>query len=692
MKPVVLLFFIFTFASGKAQNNTIDFVRLAATITPDTVTKEIHGNVLYNFLQSDNTDSIYIDAKNINVLEFRLNGRKREVFNDGKRIGFRAPKKNGEHKVRLAYMAQPKQALYFVGFDDSIKGNEQIWTQGQGKYTSHWLPSFDDMTEKVEVDLTIICDKNYEVVANGSLKTKNPIDDKMSWSFNMENPMSSYLIAFVIGQYEKETLRSESGIPIENYYYPKDVLKVEPTYRYTKQIFDFLEKEIGVDYPWQNYKQVPVHDFLYAGMENTGATLFSDAYIVDSVAVKDKNYFNINAHELAHQWFGNLVTEESGGHHWLQEGFATYYAYLAERDINGENNFYWKYHETALTLREQDNNGLGQSLLDPKANSLTFYEKGAWALLMLREELGDQAFKEGIKSYLNTYRFNNATVTNFLTEMEAASGKRLDSFKHEWLVETTFPYEQAIAFLRTHSSAIDQYYSIKETIESTEAYYKDSIVTSYWNDTTSINLKKQLILDFHSRISDAKLNELLTEKEMMPRQSLAIARDPIFKTLKPLFESMLKDESYLTKETVFYKLWVEFPEDRVTYLNSLKDEIGMPNKNIRTLWLALAMVTPSYNLVKKSGYLNELKSYTSSIYNTEVRQNAFMYLSNLKVLEGEALENLIKATNHHSWQFRNFARSILDEELKDEVQRKNIESLSKKMNTKDLQYLKRKMK
>ncbi|MGZ9677575.1 M1 family aminopeptidase [Flavobacterium sp. GNP001] len=114
-------------------------------------------------------------------------------------------------------------------------------------------------------------------------------------------------------------------------------------------MFDFLEKEIGVKYPWGIYKQAPVRDFLYAGMENTSATLFNTRYVVDSTGFEDRSYTNVNAHELAHQWFGNLVTAESGKHHWLQEGFATYYALLAEKEIYGEDHFYSKLYETAST-------------------------------------------------------------------------------------------------------------------------------------------------------------------------------------------------------------------------------------------------------------------------------------------------------------------------------------------------------
>lgn len=680
------------FGLGNAQSPDVDFIKISATITPDILTRTINGDVYYSFLLNEEIDSVYIDARNIEVLEFRLNGRKKNVSNNGKRIGFRAPKRAGKYDAQLTYVAQPKQALYFVGFDDDFSGNEQIWTQGQGKNTSHWLPSFDDMTEKTEIDLRIVYDSKSTVIANGRLMETKVINGKKEWQFNMNKPMSSYLVAFAIGDYKKQDLVSESGIPIENYYYPTDELKVGPTYRYTKNIFDFLENEIGVPYPWQNYKQVPVHDFLYAGMENTSTTLFSDAFFVDDIAFKDKNYVNVNAHELAHQWFGNLVTEESGNHHWLQEGFATYYAYLAERIIFGEDDFYWKLNNTAKILKERSDNGDGQSLQDPKADSLTFYEKGAWALIILREKLGNNAFKKGIVAYLKTYSFKNATVDDFLVEMENASGKNLSAFKKEWLESAHFPSIKAAAYLRKYSKPLVQFEAIKSAVDNTEDYYyKDSIMTSFWTDDTSINLKRQFILDFNSKISDSKLVEVLQNNEVESRQSLALSRDPIYITLKPLFESMLKDESYINIEAALYKLWVEFPKDRITYLNFTKDIIGLPNKNVRTLWLTLALVTPTYNLMKKSEYLKELKGYTSSAYNTEVRQNAFQYLANLKVLEGEALVNLIKSTNHHSWQFRNFTRRLLDEEMKDEVQRKKIDSVSLVLDTKDLQYLKKKL-
>ena len=217
-------------------------------------------------------------------------------------------------------------------------------------------------------------------------------EKNLQWQFDMQHPMSSYLVAFAIGDFAVKNTNSTSGVPLAMYYNTSDEAKADATYRYTKRIFDFLETTIDIPYPWQNYKQVPVKDFLYAGMENTGTTLFADSFVVDDIGFFDRNYVNVNAHELAHQWFGNLVTASSGEHHWLHEGFATYYALLAERDIFGEDYYYYKLYESAEQLKALSDRGKGQKLVNPKASSLTYYQKGAWALHILNERVGEEAF------------------------------------------------------------------------------------------------------------------------------------------------------------------------------------------------------------------------------------------------------------------------------------------------------------
>lgn len=689
MKKLIFTLFLFLslYTFGQHQDK-VDYIKAKVYLSPVPKEKTIKGGVIYRFNVLKNVDSIFLDAKNMDFLKVELDGKKVDFTTKEKTISINHKFKKGEsHKLILEYIAKPKQTVYFIGWDDDVEGNEQIWTQGQGKYTSHWLPSFDDMQEKVEFDFTIEADKKYQVIANGNLLLKTDNDEEdVIWLFDMKKPMSSYLLAFAIGNYDKQVLESNSGVDIENYYYPDDSLKVEPTYRYTKRIFDFLENEIGVSYPWQNYKQVPVHDFLYAGMENTSATFFSDAYVIDSTSFIDRNYININAHELAHQWFGNLVTEKNSEHHWLHEGFATYYAYLAEKEIFSDDHFYWKMFDTATTLNEISERGEGESLLNPKASSLTFYEKGAWALAILKDEIGEEKFKTGIRNYLNKYQFQNVTVAEFIAVIEEASGQNLKNFKAIWLESDVFPMDVAKDYLIKKSSSLRMYYDIKEEGEKNFTY---SDIIKDKDLSTEIKLE---LLQQKSDSITLNFSPLIASDDIRIRQFAVQKIGEIPESLRASIEPLLLEDSYVTTELMLFKLWASFGYDKNIFLEKTKNIIGLPNKNVRLLWLTLVLFTPDYNPTQQIYYHNELVGYTSPIYNPEVRQTAFQYLSEIKAFNDDVFMNLIKATNHHSWQFRNYARQLFDTLWNDEEQKKEIEKVANQLNSSDLRYLKTKLK
>lgn len=678
MYRFLFLILICSFAIYPQHQEKVDFLHATIEIRPNLSEKRIDGQVLYTFKVLENVDSVWLDAKNMEFAEVRLDGKSIGIrYADEKLTIGHSFEKGSSHELLIRYSCSPKQTVYFMGQGPSL-GSGQVWTQGQAKYTSHWLPSFDDMEEKVQFDMDITVDKGFEVIANGILLQRETRDEVSTWQFDMEKPMSSYLLAFVIGKYDKQELMSDSGVVIENYFYPEDSLRVEPTYRYTKEIFDFLETEIGVAYPWQNYKQVPVHDFLYAGMENTGATIFSDAYVIDSTAFIDRNYVNINAHEMAHQWFGNLVTEKDGNHHWLHEGFATYYAYLAEKELFGADHFYWKLFDTAQQLEELSKSGKGESLLDPKASSLTFYEKGAWALVMLREEVGDDAFRKGVASYLEKYAFKNVTVHDFLREIELASGKDLTLFKNDWLANTHFLWDRAKEYLMKNNHSVRMYFVNKHMND-----------LSWLNEDFAVEAKRQLIKEYPVA-AEIQLIRVFRNSAIEIRQEGAKKIEKLPKELKEYMEPLLKDNSYITQELMLFHLWNNFDEDRDTYLDTTSHVIGLPSKNVRLLWLALALVTPEYNTSQKQQYLEELVHYTDSSYNPEVRQAAFQYLFQINGLTDTVLKNLILATDHHSWQFRSYVRNLLDEILKNSELKNRMIAVAQKLKDADLRYLKTK--
>ncbi|WP_303317807.1 M1 family metallopeptidase [Flavivirga abyssicola] len=640
------LFLFFTSFGFSQQTEYVDFKKAEVDIGVNIDSLGIVGVVKYSFEILKKTDSVFFDAQNINFKAIRMDGKGVKHKNDTKKLCVYSNFKRGtSHEVQFVFRAKPKKALYFIDRDYE-DGNKQIWTQGQGKYTSNWLPSIDDMNDKIEFDLTVTFDKDYEVIANGKLTNKQINESTIIWHYDMQKPMSSYLVALAIGKYDKKVAYSKSGIPLEMYYYPEDSLKFEPTYRYTKPMFDFLEEEIGVPYPWQNYKQVPVKDFLYAGMENTGTTIFSDAFVVDSIAFVDKNYVNVNAHELAHQWFGNLVTETSGTHHWLQEGFATYYALLAERKVFGDNYYYWRLYEYAQELLEQHNARQSTSLLDPKSSSTTFYKKGAWVLHMLREKVGDSAFRTAVINYLNKNQFKNVETDDFIKEVEQASGQHLDAFVETWLEAKKFNYDDALKSLEK-SVFIQEYLMVDCTGYTSKC-------SGYLLSGISDEAKIKVVSQMPNRLKKEDF-----KNSLKVRQAIAKSISKVSEEFKKEYETFLDDKSYVTIESALFRLWNSFPQEQSKYLEKTKDIQGFNNKNIRTLWLTLALITDDFEPENSALFFKELLDYTSPKYGFEIRMNAFNYLMWISSCGEECQENLQQATKHHNWQFSKFAKEML---------------------------------
>jgi aminopeptidase N len=435
---------LFTSVLFAQQTQSVDFKTLQASLEINPVKRNVVGNVTYNFEVKTKIDTIRIDAQKMTFTNVKINDQTVKFKENKKELLLFEGFKTGSNILTFSYEAFPTQTMYFVNWDfnkqidtpEEVQG--QIWTQGQGKYTSHWLPSFDDVNEKVEFSLEITFHKSFEVISNGDLVQKKNKGDDIVWSYRMNHPMSSYLVMVAIGHFKKQQIVSNSLTPLEFYYEKEDGNKVEPTYRNSRDVFDFLENKIGVPYPWKIYRQIPVRDFLYAGMENTSATVFSRDFVVDSIGYNDRTYLNVNAHELAHQWFGDMVTAKSGKDHWLQEGFATYYALLAEKYVYGDDYFYNKLYNISKQLVEASKTDT-IPVLNEKASSLSFYQKGALALHVMHEAIGDEKFDAAVRNYLKKYAYQNVTTKDFLDEVNLVSDFNTTEFRKKWLESAVFP-------------------------------------------------------------------------------------------------------------------------------------------------------------------------------------------------------------------------------------------------------------
>jgi aminopeptidase N len=667
-----LLAFFLINVTFSQQTKSVDFISCDALLYPDAKTKSISGTVHYLFEIKNTIDSVKIDAKNMIFSAIYINDNNKLKYKlTNEHIILYDGLKKGLNGITIKYEAKPKQTLYFTGEGENL----QIWTQGQGKYTSHWLPSFDDVNEKVIFKIGVYFDEKHLVLSNGELINKiNPKfsnEKKTLWEYKMQKPMSSYLVMLAIGNFTKQKATTNSGTPLEFYLDTNDYSKFETTYRYSKELFDYLESEIGVKYPWGIYRQVPVRDFLYAGMENTTSTIFAQDFVVDSIGFNDRNYVNVNAHELAHQWFGDLITAQSGKHHWLQEGFATYYALLAERHLFGDDYFYEALNDYAEQLQRAAKNDT-IPVLNEKASSLTFYKKGAWALHVLREDIGAKNFQKVVKKYLKKYQFKNVDTDDFLSIVQQVSGYDVSKFKEQWLETPGFDRNVAQQYL-------DKNLFIRDFNELRKNKYSLVELTNIMQSKAYYPIKQYIIFNIQQLPFDERkvlLKAALATQNLQVRQAVAETLTVIPPDFKNTYEALLLDKSFVTKELALTNLCANFPDERQRYLDQTKGIKGNNDKSFRMTWLGIAINTLVFSEKQRQEFLNELMHYASDACESSVRQNALELLLQLQPNEDKVIALLFKATSHHKWQFTLYARTKVREFLKDAAYRKRVEEMA----------------
>lgn len=659
------------FAQAPNDTQPIDIQRITAKIELDTIKKAVKGNIKVQFKAIKNTDSAYLDAQKFTS----VNSDTSDITYQNNKIWLQGNfKANQQYTYEFDYETTPKKTLYFWGWnpknkDTTTVNRQQIWSQGQGKYTSYWLPSIDNMNDKIVFDLTFNFHSDYQVISNGNLVSKKATSPNINqWHYQMQQPMSSYLVALTIGKYQKTVVKSNSAIGLENYIYPEEIDHYESTYRHHQEIFDFLEKEIGVPYPWEVYRQVPVRDFLYAGMENTACTLFDDEFIVDVNAFADKNFVNVSAHELAHQWFGNLITETDSRHHWLHEGFATYYALKVEQQIFGNDYFYFKLYESAEQLTALNDTESATPLIITNGSSLNYYQRGAWAIFALENYLGETLFKKSIQQFLKKYAYKNVTTDDFLETVletiQETSNKELSSFAETWLLQKNFPTKQALDLL-TQSEFMQKYLQLAG--ERTQPLIgKYQLLSDALNFPVNPYLGQEVVSQLYGDTSPEA--QKLLQKAFdtnHPKIEFALANTlssiPI--PVKKNMEKLLHSKSYATVESALYQLWNNFDSDKKKYLDKTKNIIGFSNKNVRTLWLLLALNTPGYSIEERASFFSELQKYTAPNHRIGTRINAFRYLGILQSYNDQSIINLSNGATHPNWQFNKFCTKTIEKML-----------------------------
>ncbi|MEP6703910.1 MAG: M1 family metallopeptidase, partial [Acidobacteriota bacterium] len=311
--------------------------------------------------------------------------------------------------IRFKHSAVPRKGVYFV--DEEVENKQvihsgQIWTQGEADEARHWFPSFDFPSDKATFEEFITANEGETVIGNGepAEEVRNP-DGSVTHHFRMNVPIPTYLVSFVVGKYAR--VGDKYGdIPLGFYIYPGAEAIARKAYGNTKEMMRVYESLTGVNFAFNKYDQTVVAGFTFGGMENVTATTMADTEVFAvSSPLFEAGVGDLVSHELAHSWFGDLVTCKNWAELWLNEGFATFMEAAYREQMFGRRNYLIKIARDAeLFLVDEAVNKKRNALYNQNAGDVgslfdrpaTIYNKGGAVLHTLREEIGDAAFWKGV--------------------------------------------------------------------------------------------------------------------------------------------------------------------------------------------------------------------------------------------------------------------------------------------------------
>lgn len=344
--------------------------------------------------------------------------------------------------VRFAH-SDPKHGLQFI---ESAAGHPaQINTYNWPEEARHWFPCFDSPNDKASSEVTATVRAGWKVLSNGKLVGVygNKAAGTETWHWLQAEPHPTYCVMLAAGPFEV-IADSLGTLPVNYWVYPKDVADAPRSFRKTPRMIEFFGKTFGLPYPWAKYDQVCVAGS-GGGMEATTATILGHSTIHDERAEQDFSSEGLVAHELAHMWWGDLVTQRSWTDVWLSESFATYSEYLWTRHDRGDD-------EGAFNLEDKKAAYLAEARTD-YIRPIVFdrfnqpwevmdghsYPKGAAVLHMLRFVMGDAAFFRTLTRFLERFAFASAETRDFTTTVKDVTGENLDWFFEEWLMKPGHP-------------------------------------------------------------------------------------------------------------------------------------------------------------------------------------------------------------------------------------------------------------
>ncbi len=427
-----------------ARSRDYDLQNIRTHLWFDIEQRQVRGEVTESIAAlRDNVSELKFDSVGLTIESVTVDGRtaKFSMTPNDLVVALEHPAARGErHEILIHYHGQPTKGLYFVLPDKNYPQQpREIWTQGEAEDTRYYIPLYDYPNDRTTSEMLVTVPAAWITISNGRLVgVRDEGDGTKTWDWRQSETLSTYLISMIAGEFVERD-DSWHGIPLR-YAVPRGKEStIEPTFERTKQMLDLFSTKLGVPYPWAQYAQTALDEFVATGMENTSATsLTTHSLINPKLAAEDHDGADeVTSHELAHQWFGDLVTCKDWANLWLNEGFADYFQRVWNEQRYGADDADYEF------WRDQDEWNRQPRLFPMPIVSRDFddsteyqdnvYDKAGWVLRMLHEKLGDDDFYRAMRHYLEANRGQNVVSADLQKAIEQATSTNVDKFFDQWI-------------------------------------------------------------------------------------------------------------------------------------------------------------------------------------------------------------------------------------------------------------------
>ena len=438
--------------SNPTRSRSFDIHHIRIVLRIDPLEKFIEGQAditLTSF--KDDLETIEFDASELNVSEVRSRGQRLafESFKEKLVIVPSRPLRRGEKIVlSIAYNAHPRRGLFFVAPDEAYTHKPvQVWSQGESEDNHAWFPCTDAPNERQTTETIITVPERFHVLSNGRLVSvkRDAKGGLRTFHWRQDEPQPAYLVSIVVGEFAEIKAKKNGKLPVSYYTYPGTESEARRLFGRTPAMIRHFSKLFGYEYPYPKYAQVVVDDYMFGAMENTSVTTCTDRCLHDATTELDFNYHDIVAHELAHQWWGDLLTPKSWKHTWLKESFATYSEALWLEHAEGKDESRFSMIQDANVYLAEDRDRYRRPIVDDRYHlpvdiyDRHAYQKGSIVLDMLRYVLGDDAFFRTLKQYAHKHEWQSVETNDLKVAIEEVTGQSLDWFFDQWVYGHGYP-------------------------------------------------------------------------------------------------------------------------------------------------------------------------------------------------------------------------------------------------------------